>query len=218
MPSDLGSVPAGLLRLLGAASLTLMVWAAGCAAPPETGRKSMMTGRFLNETEIQRVADLMARDMVREPIFYSDHAPPRLALVKIENNTNQYMFGSAKDAYAERMRTQLQRALGPRVVFVEPGIEKTLRGALEKWHVSEDETAALARGSKDRYGVDYLLTGSYSSLDKVVQVTGKDGKVRDKGIVELLMAFALVDAETAEIVWTNSVSSAATFTTRDFQD
>jgi hypothetical protein len=178
----------------------------------------MMTGRFLNETEIQRVADLMARDMVRESIFYGDHAPPRLALVKVENNTNQYMFGSAKDAYIERMRTQLQRSLGTRVMFVEPDVEKTLREALEKWHVSEDETAALARGSKDRYDVDYLLTGSYSSLDKVVQVVEKDGKVRDKGIVELLMAFTLVDAETSEIVWTNSVSSAATFTTRDFQD
>ncbi len=218
MPQYPGSVAGGLLRPTRWALLAAIALAAGCAPPLTTGRKSMMTGRFLNETEIQRVADLMARDMARESIFYGDHAAPRLALVKVENNTNQYMFGSAKDAYVERMRTQLQRALGPRVVFVEPDIEKTLRDALDDWHVSEDETAVLARGSKDQYGVDYLLTGSYSSLNKVVQVADKDGKVHDKGIVELLMSFALVDAETAEIVWTNDVSSAATFTTRDFHD
>lgn len=192
--------------------------AAACSAPPEASRKGLITGSFLSETEIQRVADLMARDMVREPIFHDSQRPPRLAFVKIENDTNQYFFSDARAAYMERMRTRLQEALGPRIRFVDPQVEETLQAQLAHWHPAEEDAGDQARGHRQPHGVDYLLAAQFASLDKVVPVADRRGNVRNQKIIVLQMTFSLVDAETGEIAWQNDVASAAAFTTRDFQD
>ncbi len=210
-----GANPARLLTL----GLTLsLAGPLGCAAPKDAGRKGLITGSFLSETEIGRVADLMARDMVRSPIFHDTRSPPRVALVKVENNTNQYFFGGARDAYLNRMRTQLKRALRDRIKLIDLEAEQTLRDELAGWYLDEATAVEMARGTKARHGVDYLLTGMFSSLDKVVRVADKKGNLNNRRIVELMMVFSLVDAETGELAWQNDVTSAAAFTTRDFQN
>ena len=190
----------------------------GCRAPLDAGRKGLITGDFLSEPEVQRVADLMARDMVREPIFYGEGPPPRIAVIKIENNTNQYLFRPSRHAYLERLRTQLKRALKKRVRFVDQDMENRLREELQRWHLDEEPTAQLAQRKRARHGVDYFLAATFDSLDKVVHVADKKGTLNDQKIVELQMTFSLVDTETGELQWQNSVASAAVFTTRAFQD
>jgi hypothetical protein len=152
--------------------------------------------------------------MVRHPIFYTSEQPPRIAVVKIDNNTNQYLFSPARNAYVTQLRTQLKRALKDRVVLVDPQLENRIRSELVSWYPSDDQGV----DTSDVHGADYLLTARFDSLNKVVSVADEDGKPRDKQIVELQMTFSLVDAESAELVWQNDVSSAAVFTTRDFQN
>jgi len=191
----------------------------GCASTPrDAGRKELITGTFLSETEIARVADLMARDILRERTLFDRDSAPRLALVRVENDTNQYLFDRGRTAYLDRLRTSLQRALGQRVRFVDTSVEQDLRTELAKWHLDEDSQKNLVQGQKRRYGVDYLLGATFSSLDKVVQVADKKGKLNDRTIIELQMTFYLVDAETSELVWQNNVTSAASYSTRDFHN
>ena len=93
-----------------------------------------------------------------------------------------------------------------------------LREELMPLHHEESPHQFVAAAHEHGEGaVDYLLTASFSSLEKVVPVpAGKE--LLDQKIVELLMTFALIDASTGEIEWQNSVSSAAAFTTRSFQN
>lgn len=177
-----------------------------------------MKGSFLSDLEIARVADLMARDLVREPIFYSSSVPPRIAFVKVENDTTQYLLGPAREAYLTRMRTQLARALGARVTFVDSETVSALQLKLAHWHPDDESTMELARGQHEQHGVDYFLVARFMSNDKVVDVPDKKGMKNSRRVVLLDMSFSLVNAESAEIQWTNSVASAAAYTTRDFQN
>lgn len=204
--------------LLTIAAVPAVSAAAGCAGPNDAGRKGLITGGFLQETEVARVADLMARDMVRSSLFYDTDSPPRIAVVKIVNDTNQYFFSSARNIYLDRMRTQLKQALGERVKFIADEPQLALREELAKWYLGEADSQSMVQGKKARHGVDYLLTGRFASLDKIVSVPDDKGSLNNQKIVELQMVFSLVDAETGELAWQNGVSSAAAFTTRDFQD
>lgn len=207
----------GLGRNVGAAVLLGAMM--GCASVPKnTGRKELITGTFLSETELSRVADLMARDLVRNGEMLNTGTPPRIAFVKVENDTNQYFFNKGRSAYLERMRTQLQRALKGRVTFVDRSVEQRLQEELAAWHLDEEGQEALVAGKGGAHGLDYLLGATFSSLDKVVQVADKRGKLNNRDVVELQMTFYLVDAETAEIAWQNDVVSAASYSTRDFQN
>lgn len=202
----------------GAAALLLPVVMAGCAGPEDAGRKELVTGSFLSGPEVRRVADLMARDMAREALFYERQAPPHIAMVKVENDTNQYLFADARNAYMDRMRMQLKRALQSRVEFVDLDLERRLRADLVRWHPDEEAGNGRAGELKSRHGVEYLLGATFASLDKVIPVPDEKGKVRNQKVIELQMVFSMVEAETGELVWQNAVTSAAAFTTRDFQD
>ena len=210
---------AGAWSWLGAASsLGIALALAGCAAPKDVGRKELIVGNLFSETEIARVADLMARDLVREPLLHGSGNPPRIAFVKVDNDTNQYFFANAEEAYLTRMRTQLARAVGTRAVFLTGRAEEEVRAELTGWHVDEESVTGLAAVAPQRHGVDYLLAASFSSLTKTVHVPDRRGLTSARELVELQMVFSLVDAETGELAWQNSLSSAAAFTTRDFQD
>lgn len=200
-------------------SVSLLLAAiAGCNAPKDVGNIEALKGSFLSDLEIARVADLMARDMAREPMFFDSQSPPRIALIKVENDTTQYLFAPAKDVYLTRMRTQLARALRERVKFIDTEVVQELQSRLAQWHPDDESTQAIAQGHRDRHGVDYFLVARFMSNDKVVEVPDKKGQLNARRVVLLDMNFCLVDAETAEIRWTNSVASAASFSTRDFQN
>lgn len=205
-------------RATPAVLLLGVLMAAGCQAPASAGREALMTGGFFSDTEIDRVGDLMARDLVRDPLFYRAEQPPRIGLVKVQNDTNQYMFGNAKEAYVTRMRTRLKRALGDRVVFIDPEVERRLAEQLAQWHLGETRVRDLCDDIDEDIEVDLFLTAQFSSLPKVVHVADDHGKIHTRKIVELLMTFSLVDAHTAELVWQNDMTTAAAFSTRDFRD
>lgn len=191
---------------------------AGCKAHDDIGSVEAMKGSLFGDAEVARVADLMARDLVRDPLFYQSDAPPRIALVRVENDTTQYMFGDAREAYLLKLRTYLKRALKDRIILVEPDLEKKLRIELTDWQPEDAATSSVARGHRGKHGVDLFLTARFMSNDKVVAVAEKDGASNNRRIVVLEMSFNLIDAETAELAWAHSISSAAAYSTRDFQN
>lgn len=193
-------------------------WATACNKSDDMGVVDAVKGSMFGEAEVARVADLMARDLVRDPLFHQAGQPPRVALVRVENETTQYMFSEARNAYLVRLRTQLAQSLKERVIFVDPDIEWRIREVLVNWRPDDSSTAGVARGHKDKHGVDLFLTARFMSTDKVVAVPAKDGTMSNRRIVMLEMNFNLVDAETAELAWTQSFASAAAYSSRDFQN
>jgi hypothetical protein len=190
----------------------------GCKANEDMGSIEAIKGNLFGDAEVARVADLMARDLVRDPIFHHRGSPPRVALVRVENDTTQYMFGEAREAYLVKMRTYLKRALRDRVIFVDLDLQKKLCAALADWQPDDSSTASVARGHKDKHGVDLFLTARFMSNDKVVEIPAKDGTKNARRIIMLEMSFNLIDAETAELAWAHSVASAAAYSSRDFQN
>jgi len=190
----------------------------GCKVNTDMGSIEAKKGSLFGDAEVARVADLMARDLVRDPLFHQSGSPPRVALVRVENDTTQYMFGEAREAYLVKMRTFLKRALKDRVIFVDIDLEKKLRATLAEWNPDDSSTASVARGHKDKHGVDLFLTARFMSNDKVVEIPAKDGKHNNRRIIILEMSFNLIDAETAELAWAYSIASAAAYSTRDFQN
>lgn len=104
----------------------------GCKANEDMGSVEAMKGSLFGDAEVARVADLMARDLVRDPLFYQSDAPPRIALVRVENDTTQYMFGDAREAYLLKLRTYLKRALKDRIILVEPDLEKKVANRVDR--------------------------------------------------------------------------------------
>lgn len=205
-------------RLTRAALGLAAVLSVGCRANEDMGSIEAMKGSIFGDAEVGRVADLMARDLVRDPIFHQSESPPRLALVRVENDTTQYMFNEARDAFLVKVRTFLKRALKDRVIFVDTELESRLRAELADWQPDLDSTSSVARGHKDKHGVDYFLTARFMSNDKVVEIPARDGARNNRRIVLLEMSFNLVDAESAEVAWAHSVASAAAYSSRDFQN
>lgn len=201
----------------------VMILSAGCAGQKNVGRAGLITGGFLGEKEIARVADLMARDLIREPQLFEGTRTRRVAFVNIDNQTNQYLFESARNAYVQRMRGELQRVLRGRVEFVDPEMEGKLKSKLVKWAGTEDGRVedpqrVVESGVDDASGVDWLLCADFKSLDKIVEFRDKKNNPQNRNIVELQMTFCLVDARSAEIAWQHDVRSYASFSTRDFHN
>ncbi len=216
---DVSRRPVSRLSLLGLAILTLGVTTTvGCKAPVEAGEVELMRGGIFSETEIDRVGDLMARDLVRDPVFFKGQEPPKIGFVKVQNDTNQYMFGDVREAYVVRMRTQLKRALRDRVIFINQDVERRLAAQLAAWHIGETRVSELCDDIDEDIEVDYFLTAQFSSLPKVVHVAEGKDKYHTLNIVELLMTFSLINSETAELVWQNDLTTAAAFSRRDFRD
>lgn len=190
------------LRLISTAALCL--FASGCGAPPaKSVRFSTENVPGLRPGDIESCAQRMARDILSDPVasplLQRSSPPVRIALVSIENNTNEPFVGGSRDMITTRMQTILFRALrsanqrvGGTAKFI---IQREgVRRFIETQRADKRRGEVTHRGLKDRHGVDFMLSGVYHALDKVVEGIH---------IVEMIMTFDLTSAEDDEIIWTN---------------
>lgn len=172
----------------------------GCQAPPKASAEAVTTDVWgLRPGDMSACADAMARDLIQVPLIRSSDPPVRVMLVSIENETNEPFVGGSADMVLKRIQTSIVRALrqhggrgGATAIFVSSGehVEK----AVERMRKLKRRGERSHAGLGDWHGADYFLSGVYHALDK--QTAGKR-------LIDMLMTFELVDAETGAIEWTH---------------
>jgi hypothetical protein len=177
----------------------------GCAGPPPPEVDIQSRNRDvwgLRPGDIEKCAQAMARDLVGEPLMNRNDPPVRIGIAGIENHTNEPFVGDSADMIATRIRTILVRALrgeqhttGGAARFVSMRDKMTREVFAQRRDKRRGERTH--RGLKDQHGVDYILSGVYHSVDK---------STAGKRLVDMIMTFTLVDAESEEITWTHDCS------------
>jgi hypothetical protein len=179
----------------------VIAWMAGCTGPPPPEVDIQSRNRDvwgLRPGDIEQCAQKMARDLVGEPLLNRSDPPVRVGIAGIENHTNEPFVGDSADMIAQRIQTILfrslqgeQRGSGGTAKFI------SMRDAVSREIFAQRRDKRRGnrthRGLKDLHGVDYILTGVYHSVDKVTA---------RKRLVDMILTFTLVDAESEEIVWT----------------
>jgi len=171
--------------------------------PPEVDIQSRNQDVWgLRPGDIEKCAQSMARDLITEPLLNRNEPPVRIGIAGIENHTNEPFIGDSADMIATRIQTILFRALrgeqrtaGGSAKFISMREEVTREIFIQRREKRSGERSHS--GLKDQHGVDFILAGVYHSVDKATA---------GKRLVDMIMTFSLVDAETEEIVWTHDCS------------
>ena len=142
-------------------------------------------GTGLTSQDFRSVCERMARSLVRMPQIQNASTPPKVTLVEVVNNTNDYIDG---DEFAHKVRTLLIKHCGGRVVF----IDRALTDQIEKEQRDKRRGKITSAGEKTRYGADFFLTGRIASIDRVAGAGGT---------TYYRLSFRLTDAATSAIVW-----------------
>ncbi len=180
--------------------LAFVMVAGACKAPPTATEAVVVDDVWgLHPGDLEHCSDAMARDLIRVPFIRSSDPPVRVMLVSIENETNEPFVGGSADMALKRIQTTVWRALrqhggrsGATAIFVGSGdhVEEAIERMRELKRRGERSHAGLG----DWHGADYFLTGVYHAHDKIA-----DGK----RLIDMLMTFELVNAESRAIEWAN---------------
>ncbi len=136
----------------------------GCATS-ETKRvdpdalTEMETGTGLSSQDFRSVCERMARSLITRPEIQNASTPPKVALFRVANNTNDYIEG---DAFTRKMRTLLTKHCEGKIVF----IDRELTEAIEKEQRDKRRGKITSAGDADRLGADFFLTGEIDAIDR----------------------------------------------------
>jgi PBP1b-binding outer membrane lipoprotein LpoB len=142
-------------------------------------------GTGLTSQDFRSVCERMARSLVQVPQIQSSSEPPKIALERVDNRTNDYIDG---DEFTHKMRTLLVKHCGSRAVF----LDRELTDQIEREQRDKRRGKITSAGDKHRYGADFFLTGRIAAIDRVAG---------GGGTTYYRMSFRLTDAATSGIVW-----------------
>lgn len=164
------------------------------AGPGCTGKTKRLDPDALSEEEVgtgltsqdfRSVCERMARSMVQIEQIQNSSSPPKIALVEVVNNTNDYIDG---DEFTHKMRTLLLKHCGGKAVF----LDRELTDQIKAEQREKRRGKITSAGEKDRYGADFFLTGRIAAIDRVAG-GGSTTYYR--------LSFRLTDAATSAIAW-----------------
>jgi hypothetical protein len=180
--------------------ITAAALVAGCASsgvknPSGTGvtrlnadEQGTVTGTGIESQDLVAVSDKMARSILSIPQIANAPAPPIVVLDPIENNTR---FPINKDLFLTRIRSELVKKSGGKVMF----LARERMAALEKERNLKRE-GAITSGSdpnvQEFKGADFVLTGTLGGLSTRTRAGTSD---------YILYEFQLIDNRTSVIVW-----------------
>lgn len=168
------------------ASMTLLVGCTGSTkymSPDEASDIEMGTG--LSSQDFRSIADRMARQMITLPQIQNSTTPPRVAFVSVQNNSNDYIDG---DMFLRKMRTQLMRFSGGKIVFLDRAILEQIKQE-NRDKASGERTSS---GEKTILGADFFLTGTIDEISKATN-KGQTSYFR--------LSFRLADAADSSLIW-----------------
>lgn len=140
-----------------------------------------------NSKDLRTVAETMARSIVSLAPLARAGTPPRIALLRVQNRSNELID---TQIITEKIRTLLVKNAGGRVIFVDRS-DITV-DALEAERAGKRAGVLTSTDVKTVSGVDFFLAGTLASLDKA------GGGVRS---TYTRFSFRLTDAESSDIIW-----------------
>lgn len=165
--------------------------AVGCAATGETKRvdpdalTESEVGTGLTSQDFRSACERMARSLITRPEIQNASSAPKVALLRVENNTNDYIDA---DAFTYKIRTLLIKHAEGKIAFA----DRDITDPIEKEKRDKRRGKITSGGEKGRWGVDFFLTGRLDSID---QAAGK-------GFTSYYrLSFRLTSAEESQIVW-----------------
>jgi hypothetical protein len=180
--------------------ITVAALVSGCASsgvknPSGTGvtrlnadEQGTVTGTGIESQDLVAVSDKMARSILSIPQIASAPTPPIVVLDPVENNTR---FPINKDLFLTRIRSELVKKSGGKVMF----LARERMAALEKERNLKREGAITSSSDpnvQEFKGADYVLTGSLGGLSTRTRAGTSD---------YILYEFQLIDNRTSVIVW-----------------
>lgn len=190
------------LRLIAASSLAMAL--AGCVTTQNTagapvrevapGQAGPAAGVGIVGNDIMAMTDMMMRDMLQNPTLAGAAVPPQV-IVDGEYFVNESSQRINKNAIADRLRVNLNRAANGRMVFVARHRADMVEEERELKRTGKVDvgTTGLTRAAA---GGDYRLAGRISSVDSVDVRSGMAQRYNQ-------VVFEMVDLERGTIVWSN---------------
>ncbi len=162
---------------------------AGCVqstkymSPDEASDIELGTG--LSSQDFRSIGDKMAREMITLPQIQNSTSPPRIAFVSVQNNSNDYIDG---DMFLRKMRTQLMRFSGGKIVF----LDREILEQIEQENRDKARGNRTTSGEKTILGADFFLTGTIDEISKATN-KGQTSYFR--------LSFRLADAGDTALIW-----------------
>jgi PBP1b-binding outer membrane lipoprotein LpoB len=150
--------------------------------------QGFVAGTGVESQDLVAVTDKMSRSILGIQQIANAGAPPIIVLDPVENKTR---FPINKDIFLTRIRSELNKKSGGKVVF----LARDRMAALEKERNLKREGAVTATADPQKQefkGADYFLTGSLEGMSTRTTAGTSD---------YILYAFQLIDARTSAIVW-----------------
>lgn len=177
--------------------------AAGCASSgvqnprgvPVTEMKAdergFVAGTGVESQDLVAVSDKMARSILGTQQIQKAAGTPRIVLDPVINETR---FTINKDIFLTRIRTELNKHAGGKVLFLARERMATLERE-QQLKQSGQVTSSSDPNVVEFKGADFFLTGKLQGL------TTKSSK----GVSDyILYSFQLIDARTSDIIWEDS--------------
>lgn len=158
------------------------------------GERGPVAGVGIEGHDIMAMTDRMMRDMLQSPVLAGAAVPPQV-IVDGEYFFNESSQRINKNAIADRLRVNLNRAANGRMIFVARHNSDMVEQErdLKRAGAVDVGTTGLTRAQA---GGDYRLSGRISSVDAVDVASGMAQRYNQ-------VIFEMVDLERGTIVWSN---------------
>lgn len=164
-----------------------IVCIAGCTTQTEDVNPNRADdfGMGLDSRDFLAVCQKMAKSLTDLPLIQNAKTPPAVAFVKVQNRSSEYIDG---DAFLGKMRTELMKNSGSRIVWLDRAI------AREIVNENDMKLGGLVTSTRKEtlHGADLFLTGTIDSIDKAA------GGERS---TYFRLSFRLTNAGTSVVVW-----------------
>ena len=139
----------------------------------------------ISSQDLRTVTQRMARSIVSISVIAQAPKPPRVAFLKLKNNSSEIVD---TNMFLERIRRLLLKHSGGRLRF----LDRERVADIMREREAKRAGVVTSSGANALGGADYFLTGTISSIDKAA------GELRS---TYTRFSFRLTDAETSDIVW-----------------
>ncbi len=163
----------------------LIFMAAGCGESKKVDVDTDMMLGGLSSQDFRSVCFTMSQSLVRLPRIQKAASPPRVAFARVTNKSNEIIDTRS---FLEKMRTELIKNAGGKIVFLE---RQNLKQIMDEQDMKLMSGAGAAGGTKP-FGADYLLAGTITGITRA---RGRESTSY------MRLAFRLTGTGTGVIIW-----------------
>ncbi|MCK5528731.1 MAG: penicillin-binding protein activator LpoB [Kiritimatiellae bacterium] len=183
-----------VLGLVGVSAVMLL--STGCAAfrmsvkevDPTDGRHY---DQNYDQTDLQQLSKDICDELLNSPFMAKQTEPPIMMIAQLSNDTNEHIDTKS---LTDKMRVTLLKS--GKIRFVNETSRKKIMDeqGYQAANVTPGQNAAIGQ----QLGVKYMLTGSFSKLEKS---TGKQVRVSKTKFSYYKLTMEVTDISTGEMVW-----------------